>query len=175
MNPLTLLGFLSFLLVPVIAAPAADASDISIGDILNALGVGLLTHINVNITLDTLTDNLVSIDFALKNPLIFELTLDSVTSTAGVNGTVFASFEHRFSPPLVLPILGTATSGVIDNVLLTQGAIASLDIIPLGVLDLIDTDVNARVATIDGILGIPLVITGLKQAGIPTTYNLDLS
>jgi len=155
--------------------PVADGTDLTIGQILNDLGVGLLTSISVNITLDTLTDNLVSIEFELKNPLIIEITLERVISTSGINGTVFASFDHTFSPPLVLPILGTASSGIIDNVLLTQGAIASLSIIPLGILDLIDTNITTRVATIDGFFGIPLVITGLQQSNIPTTYNLELS
>lgn len=79
-----------------------------------------------------------------QNPLIFELTLDSVSSTAGINGTVYATFNHTFATPVVVPPLGKANSGVVPDVLLTQGAIASLDIIPLGYLDLINVDVNLR-------------------------------
>ena len=80
----------------------------------------------------------------VKNPLPIELTLDSVSSQAGLNGTVFATFTHTFPKPgLVVPPLGTKNSGTIDNVLLTQGAIASLDIIPFGVLNL-NTDANIR-------------------------------
>lgn len=79
----------------------------------------------------------------MKNPLPFELTLDSVSSQAGLNGTVFATFTHTFAKPgLVVPPLATRNSGTIDNVLLTQGATASLAIIPFGVLDL---DNNAQV------------------------------
>lgn len=79
-----------------------------------------------------------------QNPLLFELTIDRVTSTAGINGTVYATFDYTFPKPVVVPALGTANSGSIPNVTLTQGAIASLDIIPLGYLDLINVDVNVR-------------------------------
>ncbi|KAK7024066.1 hypothetical protein R3P38DRAFT_2956584 [Favolaschia claudopus] len=91
-----------------------------------------------------------------QNPLIFELTLDSVTSTAGINDTVYATFNHTFAKPVV-------------------GAIASLDIIPLGYLDLLNVDINIRALTINGKLGIPLVISGLHQKNVSTTYDLALS
>ncbi|KAF8215656.1 hypothetical protein K438DRAFT_2007977 [Mycena galopus ATCC 62051] len=84
------------------------------------------------------------ITFEAQNPLIFELTLDSVSSTSGINGTVYASFNHTFSTPVVVPPLGTANSGVVPDVLLTQGATASLAIIPLGYLDLINVDIHLR-------------------------------
>ncbi|KAK7035998.1 hypothetical protein R3P38DRAFT_2518152 [Favolaschia claudopus] len=140
-----------------------------LGEIINALQIGLVTHINATITLDTLTTNLLSIEFGAQNPLIFELTLDSVTSTAGINDTVYATFNHTFAKPVVVPPLGTANSGTVDNVLLTQGAIASLDIIPLGYLDLLNVDINIRALTINGKLGIPLVISGLHQKNVSTT------
>jgi hypothetical protein len=74
---------------------------------------------------------------SVKNPLPIELTLNSVTSQAGLNGTVYATFTHTFAKPgLVVPPFATRNSGTIDNVNLTQGAIASLAIIPFGVLDL---------------------------------------
>ncbi len=79
-----------------------------------------------------------------QNPLIFELTIDSVSTTAGLNGTVYASFDHKFTRPVVVPPLHQANSGNITNVLLTQGATASLAIIPFGVLDLLNVDVNVR-------------------------------
>ncbi|KAK0473109.1 hypothetical protein IW261DRAFT_1570247 [Armillaria novae-zelandiae] len=144
------------------------------------LGIGLVSNISVTITLDTLITNLVDIAFTgaispqPKNPLPIELTLERVTSSAGINSTEYASFDHTFSDPLVVPIFGTADSGTIKNVLLTQGATASLDIIPLGFLDLLDTDVNLRAATIFGKLGIPLDVTGLKQKNVTTTYELSL-
>ncbi|KAJ7810513.1 hypothetical protein B0H14DRAFT_3880558 [Mycena olivaceomarginata] len=174
---------LTSLFVGLLAAVSASASPSKrslepanlLGEIIDALGIGLVTQINASITLDTLTTNLLSINFEAQNPLIFELTLDSVSSTAGINGTVYATFNHTFATPVVVPPLGKANSGVVPDVLLTQGAIASLDIIPLGYLDLINVDVNLRALTIGGKLGIPLTISGLHQTNVSTTYNLDLS
>ncbi|EDR08009.1 uncharacterized protein LACBIDRAFT_297593 [Laccaria bicolor S238N-H82] len=179
----------SYLLVSVSAAPTVESRDF-IGDVINALGLGLVTKINSFLTLDTLTTNLISINFdgtvknpfilpikaeplQVKNPLILELTIDRVVSSAGINGTVYATFDHKFPGGFVVPPLKTNNSGTVDNVLLTQGAMASLDIIPLGVLDLITTDVYLRAATIKGKLGIPIPITGLKQSNVPTTYTFN--
>ncbi|KAF5340182.1 hypothetical protein D9758_014983 [Tetrapyrgos nigripes] len=184
------------------AADADQIAGIGIGDIINLLGIGLVKSINATITLDSLVTNLISYHRlhwrvslstfffsrlrltsvsllpqqleSVSNPLPIELTLTSVKSSAGINNTEYASFDHTFSPPLVVPILGQASSGKIDNVLLTQGAVASLDIIPLGVLDLLDTDVNVRAGSIFGIGGIPLPIDDLKQSNVPVTYTLDL-
>ncbi|KAJ7641023.1 hypothetical protein FB45DRAFT_899281 [Roridomyces roridus] len=175
-------GLLVTVLVNAAPAPeltAASAASLSpsnlLGEIIDALGVGLVTQINTTITLDSLTTNLVSVDVELQNPLPFELTLDTVASTAGINGTVFASFNHTFSTGIVVPPFGKAKTGVIDNVLLTQGAIASLAIIPLGFLDLLEIDTNIRALTIDGFLGIPLTISDLHQTNVSTLYTLDLS
>ncbi|KAJ3757083.1 hypothetical protein EV360DRAFT_71422 [Lentinula raphanica] len=162
-----------------------DLEGLSIGDIINALGIGLVQNISALITLDSLTTNLIeqvsvyfrlrnSVDFTAKNPLIIELTLDKVSSIAGVNNTVYASFNHTFDPPVVVRPLETADSGTIDNVLLVQGAINSLNIIPLGELDLMDVNISVRAATIDGFGGIPIPINGLKQSDVPTTYTLDI-
>ncbi|KAJ7511700.1 hypothetical protein B0H11DRAFT_1952670 [Mycena galericulata] len=168
-------GLLAALFVSAAPAPNALENRDLLGEIIDALGIGLVTKINATITLDTLTTNLLSINFEAQNPLIFELTIDSVSSTAGINGTEYASFNYTFPKPVVVPALGTANSGEIPNVLLTQGAIASLNIIPLGYLDLLNVDVNVRALTIDGLLGIPLSITGLHQKNVSTTYDLDLS
>ncbi|KAE9408015.1 hypothetical protein BT96DRAFT_914348 [Gymnopus androsaceus JB14] len=130
--------------------------------LLNVTGVPTAQNINTFITV-------------VENPLIIELTLDSVSSTAGLNGTVYATFNHTFSPPVVVPILGSANSGVIDNVFLPQGATETLNIIPFGVLDLLDTNVNVRAGSIFGIGGIPIAIDGLVQDNVPTTYTLDLT
>ena len=94
----------------------------------------ILTHINVFITLDSLVTNLVSINFDLANPLDVDLVIATVQSSAGVDGTNYAQFTQSFDN-FVVPAHGTANSGMVPNVLLTQGAIASLAIIPLGVLD----------------------------------------
>lgn len=79
-----------------------------------------------------------------KNPLPFELSIDRVVSSAGLNGTVFAAFDHTFSTPFVIKSLHTANSGIFGNVSLPQGALASLSIIPVGALDLLNTDVFVR-------------------------------
>lgn len=49
-----------------------------------------------------------------------------------MNGTTFATFDATFSDFTIPPFGQTANSTVIPNVNLTQGALASLDIIPLG-------------------------------------------
>ncbi|KAJ7117062.1 hypothetical protein C8R44DRAFT_841541 [Mycena epipterygia] len=177
MLPLHYLLFGLFAVLFVSAAPTLNALEKRdlLGQIIDALGIGLVTSINVFITLDSLVTNLAIINFEAKNPLLFELTLDSVSTQAGLNGTVYATFQHTFPKPVVVRPLKQANSGDITDVLLTQGAIISLSIIPLGILDLINVDVNVRALTIDGIGGIPLVISGLHQASVPTTYTLDLS
>ncbi|CAA7268439.1 unnamed protein product [Cyclocybe aegerita] len=166
------------LLVSVGAAPTANANLEKrdwIGDIINFLGLGLVTQINAFISLESLETNLITINFDIHNPLLIELTIDRVVSQAGLNGTVYASFDHTFETPFIIKGTQTANSGTIPNVLLTQGALASLDIIPYGVQDLINVDVYARVATINGKIGIPLPIKGLKQANVPASYELVLS
>ncbi|KAJ7166510.1 hypothetical protein C8R43DRAFT_196899 [Mycena crocata] len=168
-------GLLAALFVSAAPAPSALENRDLLGEIINALGIGLVTRINATITLETLVTNLLSINFQAQNPLIFELTIDRVSSTAGINNTVYATFDHTFDTPVVVPPLGKANSGVVPNVNLTQGAIASLDIIPLGFLDLLDVDVHLRALTINGKLGIPLVISDLHQKNVTTTYDLDLS
>ncbi|KAJ7023241.1 hypothetical protein C8F04DRAFT_1240262 [Mycena alexandri] len=173
-----MLPFKSFLfgLLAASLAVAAPTPDNLLGEVIDALGIGLVTSIEVTLTLDTLSDNLVSISFEAQNPLPFELTLDTVSTSAGLNGTTYASFDHSFGlHPVVVPPLGKANSGNITNVPLTQGVDASLAIIPFGVLDLQEVDINVRAGSIFGIGGVPLVISGLKQTNVPTTYNLDLS
>jgi len=158
-------------------APAnARAADLGIADIINALGVGLVKDINAFITLESLVTNEITVNFDVQNPLPIELTLDSVSAVAGLNGTIFATFNHTFAKPgLVVPPLGTKNSGTIDNVILPQGAVASLNIIPFGVLDLPDTNASVRAFTIDGLLGIPIPLVGLAQKSVPTNYTLDLT
>ncbi|KAF9055779.1 hypothetical protein BJ165DRAFT_444432 [Panaeolus papilionaceus] len=157
-------------------APAIEERDLSVAQIINALGVGLVKDVNAFFTLDSLTTNVISVNFDVKNPLPIELTLDSVTASAGLNGTVFATFTHTFAKPgLVVPPLGTKNSGTINNVQLPLGATAALSIVPFQELDLPDTNANVRAATILGALGIPISLTGLKQSDVPTAYTLNLS
>ncbi|KAF7332867.1 hypothetical protein MVEN_02391700 [Mycena venus] len=167
---LPLQSFLFALLAALLigATPSPEPRDL-LGEVIDALGIGLVTHIDVTLTLATLDNNLVTIDFEAQNPLLFELTIDSVSTTAGLNGTTYAAFDHKFTRPVVVPPLSQANSGNITNVLLTQGATASLAIIPFGVLDLLNVDVNVRAGSLFGIGGVPLVISGLHQSSVPTT------
>ncbi len=64
-----------------------------------------------------------------------ELNIQFVQTDAGVNGEIFAHFDQGFDS-FVVPAHGTANSGTFGNVLLTNGALASLVIIPLGFLDI---------------------------------------
>ncbi|KAH9486121.1 hypothetical protein JR316_0000185 [Psilocybe cubensis] len=164
------------LLAVASASPAATASDpFSPAQIINALGVGLVKDINAFITLDSLTTNVISVNFDVKNPLPIELTLDSVSAVAGLNGTIFATFSHTFpAPGLVVPPLATKNSGIINNVMLPQGAEASLVIVPFGILDLPDTNANVRAFTVGGLFGTPIALDGLKQTAVPTNYTLEL-
>ncbi|KAK0500967.1 hypothetical protein EDD18DRAFT_1459624 [Armillaria luteobubalina] len=107
------------------------------------------------------------LSFTASNPLILEITLDRVAVSAGVGGVEFISFDHTFETPLVVPILGTADSGVIENVALTQGG---LDIIPEGFLDILNLDLFLREATIGGIGGISVNDTGLTATDTSTTW-----
>ena len=74
-------------------------------------------------------------NFDVHNPLDADLVIEFVQSDGGVNGTIFAHFEQPFAS-FVIPPGQTVNSGDFPNVLLTQGAVASLEIIPLGVLDI---------------------------------------
>jgi len=161
---------------PVVDSRATDAAaPFSPAAIINALGVGLVKDINAFITLESLETNEISINFDVKNPLPIELTLDSVSAEAGLNGTIFATFSHTFPPPgLVVGPLATKNSGTIDNVSLPQGAEASLVIVPFGVLNLPNTNANIRAFSIAGIGGVPIPLNGLAQINVPTNYTLDL-
>ncbi|KAG5729197.1 hypothetical protein E4T56_gene14520 [Termitomyces sp. T112] len=172
--------FASVVSIPFLFAAAAPAGSetiggLTIGSIINVLGIGIVQDVNVITTLETFTTNQVEVNFDAKNPLPFELTIDRVVSSAGLNDTVYATFDHTFSTPFIVKPSGTANSGTFGNVSLPQGVEGSLSIIPVGVLDLSKTDVFVRAATINGKLGLPLQIDGLKQSSVPTTYTLDLS
>ncbi|PBL00106.1 hypothetical protein ARMGADRAFT_1159498 [Armillaria gallica] len=118
-------------------------------DLIDALG-GLVSNISVTITtsgipryqprrirfatflfLLALISARFSLSFNVTNPLLVELTLRVVLS-AGINTTEYISFDHTFEDPIVVPILGTADSGVIEDVALTQGGLAALDIVSRG-------------------------------------------
>ncbi|KAJ3736715.1 hypothetical protein DFJ43DRAFT_1149776 [Lentinula guzmanii] len=163
--------------VPAPTTEVIGALDgLSEDDIIDALDLGLVQNISVLITLESVLTNLMtrqrdnSIDFTAQNTLILEMTLDTMSCSAGVNNTVFASFSQTFDPPVVIPTLGTADSGPIDNVDMVQGILGTLSIIPLEELDILDMNITIRVASIGGVGGIPLALNGLMQSDVPTKY-----
>jgi hypothetical protein len=107
----------------------------------------LIQHINVYITVETLLTGFVSIDIDLSNPLDSDLTINFLQSDAGVNGINYAHVDFAFNPGFVVPAHGTANTGSIPNVFLVQGVIASLDIIPLGELDVFSAITNQSVVS----------------------------
>ncbi|KAK0500971.1 hypothetical protein EDD18DRAFT_786133 [Armillaria luteobubalina] len=156
--------FLFYLLSYVYGA--STSSDADAADPL----AGVVSHFNVNLTLESLVDNLANLSFTASNPLIVEITLDRVAVSAGVGGVEYVSFDNTFGTPIVVPILGTADSGVIENVALTQDGLATLDIVPDGFLDILNLDLFLREATIGGIGGISVNDTGLTATDISTTW-----
>ncbi|KAJ7668375.1 hypothetical protein DFH06DRAFT_1181491 [Mycena polygramma] len=149
-------------------APALSSLTLSTG--LQAMNQpNLITHVNVFITLDSLVTNIVSINFDMQNPLDADLVVEFVQSNSGEFNETFAFFAESIEN-FVIPAHGTANSGTINNVLLTQGAIASLAIIPDEKLD-IQAAATVRV----GQDGYTIPWLQLVQFSVPTTYSLDLS
>ena len=83
----------------------------------------ILTHVNVFITLDTLVDNLVSVNFDVTNPLDAPLHISFSQSDSGVNGKTYAIFSQPFSD-FTVPPHSTANSGTFGNVLLVNGRLS---------------------------------------------------
>ena len=127
----------------------------------------LVTHVNAFITLDTLFDNMITIDFdvsrvvrsshtyaesstlymlQIANPLDTDMEITFTQVDSGVNGETYAHFDQAFDS-FVIPAHSTANSGTVKNVLLVKGALASLGIIPLEVLDVFSTATVKCVAT----------------------------
>lgn len=137
-----------------------------IGDLLN-----IVQHVYVFITLDTLTTNIASVIVTVKNDLLVPLHIEKMSSKAGINGTVYAEFDATFKKGefTVQPFGKTANSTLIPNVLLTQGALNSLELIELGKIDIQRADIDLRV------IGIPIPNFPYAQTNVPTTYELTLA
>ncbi|KAF9529294.1 hypothetical protein CPB83DRAFT_790385 [Crepidotus variabilis] len=129
----------------------------------------LITHVNVYISLESLETNLVSTEFTLFNPLPTTLVVEFVQADAGVEGEIYAQFSQGFTSFVISPG-ATVSSGKFANVLLPKGALASLDIVPLGYLD-IKAAATARVG--EGGYKVPYL--QLSQDHVPTDYTLDLT
>lgn len=132
------------------------------------MGASILKHINVFITAATLLNNLVHIDFDIFNPTDAELRILFIQSDGKLDGTTFSHFEQHFDN-FVIPPGQTVNSGRVDNVLLVQGALASLQIIPRAMLDVF----NAATTQV-GENGYTIPWLQLSQPSVPVTYSLDL-
>ncbi|KAF8204111.1 hypothetical protein BJ912DRAFT_1052854 [Pholiota molesta] len=164
--------FVSFARCQVVESRETGAKTLSLLPI-PSLSVINFTGIDAFITIDTLVTNTISLNISIQNLLPLEVTLDSLAVDAGLNGTVVATFTQSFpSPGLVVPALGTANSGTIDNVALPQGAIGLLAILPFGILDLSNVNATTRQLSINGVGGIPVPLSGLSQTSVPTNYSL---
>lgn len=130
----------------------------------------IITSAHVVITLDSLTTNLVSVEFSVHNPLDTDMVIEFVQTNGGLDGLTYAFFTQSFSS-FVIPAGQTVGSGLFDNVLLTQGAIASLDIIPRQMLDIS----AANTLKIGGVGGYEIPWLKLEQKSVPTTYDLVLT
>ncbi|KAK0485666.1 hypothetical protein IW261DRAFT_1451420 [Armillaria novae-zelandiae] len=129
----------------------------------------MLPAFTVIITLDTLVTNLVTVTVSIHNPLDAPMVIEFVQSDASVEGVVYASFGHSFGEDFVIQPGETTVSPEIDGVLLTQGVDASLNIIPLGFLD-VATANTVRI----GMEGYQIPWLKLAQDNVPTTCQ-DLS
>ncbi|KAK0465876.1 uncharacterized protein EV420DRAFT_798689 [Desarmillaria tabescens] len=165
-----LFGSFFFALVALVSGTPTSSTE----DLVDGLSIGPISNITVDISLKSLVNNLVDVSFTVTNFIPAELTLDRIVASAGVNNTEYAALDHNFTQPLVIPFFGRADSGTIQNVLLTQGALASLEIVPLKYLDLLNMTMYMRAATVSGANGIPWNLTGLEQDDVTTTYKLSL-
>jgi len=143
---------------------------VSLDTSLTGINAKLIEHINVYITVDSLLTGFVSIDIDLNNPLDSDLTINFLQSDAGVDGTTYAHVDFAFNPGFVVPAHGTANSGMIPNVFLVQGVIASLGIIPLGELDVFSAIANQ----VGRDSGYQIPWLQYSQMTVPTTYVLPL-
>jgi len=158
--PLLLAPLLSVLALPNILNPSPY---INKRDIISQL-THLIQFIDVFITTETLEDSQVSLDFQVQNPTIFDLKVVSISTTASRNGTTLARFTHNFNN-FVVPALGSANSGSISNVTLTQGIIASLPFVSDPFLD-----TQSILNIIAGIIPIPVL--PYNQNSVTTNYNI---
>ncbi|KAG6908393.1 hypothetical protein DXG01_004822 [Tephrocybe rancida] len=128
-----------------------------------------ITQVFATVSLASLDNNMISVNFDVHNPLDAELVLEFVQSDSGVEGLTYASFGHAFES-FVVPPGQTVNSGNFGNVFLTQGAVAALAIIPLGVLDIF----AATTLRVGGKDGYQVPWLKLEQSNVPTTYTFVL-
>lgn len=130
----------------------------------------IITHLYATISLATLETNEVQLSFDVRthsltgamrttdertnqiyNPLGADLVIEYVQADGLVNGEIYAHFDQAFSN-FVIPPGQTVNSGTFSNVVLTQGAYASLGIIPLGYMDVQAVSTTLYVGLVSDIL-----------------------
>ncbi|ESK86908.1 hypothetical protein Moror_3394 [Moniliophthora roreri MCA 2997] len=169
--PVAFIACFGLLIVGILSSPVstdarpAELGGLSIGDVTNALQIGWLEHIDVFLTQTSLQKNLVDVDLTVKNPLIVEFTVESISAKGGLNGTNYLAIDNKFNSPVVVPSLAEKTLTRIIDGFLNQTQIGLL--VETGTLD-VQADIVVRAGTINGIGGIRLSINGLKQSGIST-------
>ncbi|KAJ4000149.1 hypothetical protein F5050DRAFT_1709200 [Lentinula boryana] len=140
--------------VPAPTTEVIGALDgLSEDDIIDALALGLVQNISVLITLESVLTNLMTIINVFQPLLLLE------------------GYFTNCRVPVVIPTLGTADSGPIDNVDMVQGILGTLSIIPLEELDILDMNITIHLASIGGVGGVPLALNGLMQSDVPTKYT----
>ncbi|KAI0038256.1 hypothetical protein FA95DRAFT_1684702 [Auriscalpium vulgare] len=160
-----------YLQFPAERVPALH--DLQTGDILGLMDWRLIGPIRVVVTPKALTNGIVETSFDLYNPLPFEISIDHVTTYAGVNDSIYAQFSQPFSG-FVVPPHSTVNSGTFGGVKLVQGAINTLPIVNAGSLDIYKADIRVRLWTRNGKMGLPLPLNGVRQGGIQTKYDINL-
>jgi hypothetical protein len=95
----------------------------------------IIASVTVTILVSALLNNSVEASFDVYNLLDADFVIKHVQADASVDGEVYARFSQDFDS-FVVPPGQTVSSGQFPNVLLTQGAVLSLGIIPLGYLDI---------------------------------------
>lgn len=128
----------------------------------------IITHVYVTISLDSLVTNEIEASFDIYNPLDADLVIEFVRADGMVNGEIYAHFDQAFSN-YVIPLGQTVNSGTFGNVKLVKGALESLQIIPLGYLDIQTAD-TVRV----GVNGYQIPWLHVNQNDVAITYSYDL-
>ncbi|KIJ43069.1 hypothetical protein M422DRAFT_253561 [Sphaerobolus stellatus SS14] len=119
------------------------------------------------IGLSTFSTWVVGLKFDVNNPLKVPRSIQHVTANGSVDGTVFINLTHDFDNFTILPG-EVVNSGTIQNVLLSQGIIATLNIILLGLLG-VESDIVLAV------VGKPITVKGLTQYNVSASYTIDLT
>ncbi|KAH7108191.1 hypothetical protein BKA62DRAFT_764259 [Auriculariales sp. MPI-PUGE-AT-0066] len=147
--------------------PALSA--VTLSGSVQGIGALLIKHIHVVITIpDTLITNEVIVDFDVENPLDTDMRVTNLQSDSGLHGITYAQFSTVFDNYLI-PSHQTVNSGPVEHVILPQGAIPTLDIIPEERLDV----AFASTAIVgEGGNGYTLPWLQYQQDNIPTTYDL---